>query len=347
MRDHLGQIRDDEGLHHPREHQRRDACHAKASRVESRRSSVAHADRSREGRAAPSWRRRQVRVGPGRRDPLPPRHRRRRGQGDRRRRSSSTPTRGTSRCCRASAWSPCSAPSAAWPACRASRSTRDGAARRAGHRDPPADPDAGEDRERTGASPASTTRARRALIVVEVETKERAATPLFTNRFSIFARGEGGFGGESGPEGRATKRRRASPTPSSSRRPCRSRRSSTASRATRTRCTPTPTFAKLGGFDKPILHGLCSFGIVCKAVVDALLGGDVDQGRALPGALRRRALPRRDDRDLDVARGQPDPHQREVQGARRARHQQRRHHAADRQRSQRTWDGRCSSSASA
>ena len=36
-----------------------------------------------------------------------------------------------------------------------------------------------------------------------------------------------------------------------------------------------PDFAKLGGFDKPILHGLCSFGIVCKAVVDELLGGDV------------------------------------------------------------------------
>ena len=38
-----------------------------------------------------------------------------------------------------------------------------------------------------------------------------------------------------------------------------------------------PEFAKLGGFDVPILHGLCSFGIVCKAVVDAVLDGDVDR----------------------------------------------------------------------
>ena len=36
-----------------------------------------------------------------------------------------------------------------------------------------------------------------------------------------------------------------------------------------------PGFAKLGGFDAPILHGLCSFGIVCKAVVDEILDGDV------------------------------------------------------------------------
>jgi acyl dehydratase len=30
----------------------------------------------------------------------------------------------------------------------------------------------------------------------------------------------------------------------------------------------------MGGFDTPILHGLCSFGAVCKAVVDKALGGD-------------------------------------------------------------------------
>src|SRR5204863_1801119 len=38
-----------------------------------------------------------------------------------------------------------------------------------------------------------------------------------------------------------------------------------------------PDFAKMGGFDKPILHGLCSYGIVCKAAVDELLGGDVNK----------------------------------------------------------------------
>jgi acyl dehydratase len=36
-----------------------------------------------------------------------------------------------------------------------------------------------------------------------------------------------------------------------------------------------PAMAQLGGFDRPILHGLCSFGVVCKAAVDKMLGGDV------------------------------------------------------------------------
>jgi acyl dehydratase len=36
-----------------------------------------------------------------------------------------------------------------------------------------------------------------------------------------------------------------------------------------------PAMAARAGFDRPILHGLCSFGITCKAVVDAALEGDV------------------------------------------------------------------------
>jgi acyl dehydratase len=35
-----------------------------------------------------------------------------------------------------------------------------------------------------------------------------------------------------------------------------------------------PTFAEKAGFERPILHGLCTYGIVCKAVVDGLLDGD-------------------------------------------------------------------------
>jgi len=30
----------------------------------------------------------------------------------------------------------------------------------------------------------------------------------------------------------------------------------------------------MGGFDTPIIHGLCSYGIACKAIVDGVLGGD-------------------------------------------------------------------------
>ena len=36
---------------------------------------------------------------------------------------------------------------------------------------------------------------------------------------------------------------------------------------------------RVAGFDRPILHGLCSFGIVAKAIVDRVLDGDVTRVR--------------------------------------------------------------------
>jgi acyl dehydratase len=38
-----------------------------------------------------------------------------------------------------------------------------------------------------------------------------------------------------------------------------------------------PDFAEAAGFRRPILHGLCTYGIGCKAIVDAVLDGDVSR----------------------------------------------------------------------
>jgi len=113
-----------------------------------------------------------------------------------------------------------------------------------------------------------------ALIVIEVETKEAGGAKLFTNRFSIFARGEGGFGGDSGPKaGNEAPTRKPDAVVESPTLPHQALLYRLS--GDKNPLHADPDFAKLGGFDKPILHGLCSFGIVCKAVVDELLGGDV------------------------------------------------------------------------
>jgi len=113
-----------------------------------------------------------------------------------------------------------------------------------------------------------------ALVVIEVATKEKGGEPLFTNRFSLFLRGEGGFGGESGPAaGNAAPEREPDfvvETPTLKQQALLYRLS-----GDKNPLHADPEFAKMGGFDTPILHGLCSFGIVCKAAVDAALGGDV------------------------------------------------------------------------
>jgi acyl dehydratase len=41
-----------------------------------------------------------------------------------------------------------------------------------------------------------------------------------------------------------------------------------------------PGFAARAGFDRPVLHGLCTYGMTLKAVVDTLLDGETGRVRA-------------------------------------------------------------------
>ena len=113
-----------------------------------------------------------------------------------------------------------------------------------------------------------------ALVVLEIETKEQGGAPLFTNRFSLFLRGEGGFGGESGPKaGNEAPKQTPDFTVESKTLPQQALLYRLC--GDKNPLHADPAFAKMGGFDTPILHGLCSFGIVCKAAVDHALKGDV------------------------------------------------------------------------
>jgi acyl dehydratase len=115
-----------------------------------------------------------------------------------------------------------------------------------------------------------------AVIWSETTVKSPEGTLLWTQKRSIFARGEGGFGGERGPSTSAEPPRRApdlelaivvSPQQALLYRMC----------GDRNPLHSDPDFAAAAGFPRPILHGLCTYGMTCKAMVDALLDGDVSQ----------------------------------------------------------------------
>ena len=133
-----------------------------------------------------------------------------------------------------------------------------------------------------------------ALVIAEYAARDEDG-PLFTNRMSLFLRGEGGFGGPPGPKPAHEK---------PARRPDGVVEAATLPQQAllyrlngdKNPLHADPEFAKRGGFEAPILHGLCSFGIVCKAVVDAALGGDPSRvarysarfaGVAFPGETYR------------------------------------------------------------
>lgn len=115
-----------------------------------------------------------------------------------------------------------------------------------------------------------------ALVIVENESIEDGGDPLFTIRMSLFLRGEGGFGGPGGPKaGNAAPERAADGVVESITLPQQALLYRL--NGDKNPLHAEPSFAKMGGFDKPIIHGLCSYGIACKAVVDAALGGDVSK----------------------------------------------------------------------
>ena len=113
-----------------------------------------------------------------------------------------------------------------------------------------------------------------AVIVHESEVMDDAGAPLWTMRSDIFARDEGGFGGERGPSSRQPPQIgdpdlvlevATLPQQALLYRLC----------GDRNPLHADPSFAAVAGFDRPILHGLCTYGIVCKTLVDELLAGDV------------------------------------------------------------------------
>ena len=102
---------------------------------------------------------------------------------------------------------------------------------------------------------------------------------LWTARSSIFVKGEGGWGGDRGSSQAVTLPDRepdavatydVTPQQALLYRLC----------GDRNPLHADPEFAQAAGFPAPILHGLCSYGIVLRELTDALLGGDA---RAVAG----------------------------------------------------------------
>jgi acyl dehydratase len=115
-----------------------------------------------------------------------------------------------------------------------------------------------------------------ALVILEATARDEKGGELFTNRFSLFIRGEGGFGGDAGPKaGNVAPERKPDGVITRKTLPQQALIYRLSGDKNPLHCDPD--FAKMAGFDKPIIHGLCSYGIACKAIVDEVLGGDVAQ----------------------------------------------------------------------
>ncbi len=115
--------------------------------------------------------------------------------------------------------------------------------------------------------------------------------PLFTNVSSVFIRGEGGWGGERGPSGPRNVPPEGDPDHvvtyptlvdqaliyrlSGDRNPLHS----------------DPEFAAMGGFPKPILHGLCTYGFTGRALLHSLCESDPARFASMEGRFSSPVFP--------------------------------------------------------
>jgi len=122
---------------------------------------------------------------------------------------------------------------------------------------------------------------RGALIVADAETTDEAGEVLCVNTFGAFVRGEGGFGGDRGPSGPKNVPPERPPDEVVEMQTLPQQALIYRLSGDRNPLHADPNFAKMAGYDQPILHGLCTFGHVARAVIQKYCGGDPDRFKGL------------------------------------------------------------------
>jgi acyl dehydratase len=115
--------------------------------------------------------------------------------------------------------------------------------------------------------------------------------PLYTNFASLFIRGEGGFGGDRGPSGPQNVPPEREPDEAVTYQTSPDQALVYRLSGDRNPLHSDPSFAALGGFDRPILHGLCSYGFTGRALLHTLCGSDPSRFRHVEARFAAPVLP--------------------------------------------------------
>ncbi len=114
--------------------------------------------------------------------------------------------------------------------------------------------------------------------------------PLFRTKMTAFLRGEGGWGGDRGPATtwELPDRKADHEVHYETRmdQPLIYRLS-----GDRNPLHSDPSFAKLGGFERPIMHGLCSYGFTGRALLHSLCNGDPARFKAMDARFSKPVMP--------------------------------------------------------
>ncbi len=131
-----------------------------------------------------------------------------------------------------------------------------------------------------------------ALVQIELVSKDELGATVALNRTGLFIRGIGNFGGERGPSGAVNVPPDRAPdaTFSQTTQPNQALLYRLSS-GDRNPLHADPHFAALGGFDRPILHGLCTFGFGVRAVVRTFADNDPTRFKSVQARFAKHVFP--------------------------------------------------------
>jgi len=130
-----------------------------------------------------------------------------------------------------------------------------------------------------------------AAVVVTETTATMDGEPLFTTTSSAFIRGEGGWGGDRGPSGPRNVPPERDPDHRVTYQTSRDQAFVYRLSGDRNPLHTDPAFAAIGGFDRPILHGLCSYGFTGRALLHEICGSDPARFRHIEARFAAPVLP--------------------------------------------------------
>jgi acyl dehydratase len=131
----------------------------------------------------------------------------------------------------------------------------------------------------------------KAAVVVFEASAVADGQPLYTTIMSAFIRGEGGWGGDRGPSGPQNVPPSASPDQQVTYQTSPDQALLYRLSGDRNPLHSDPSFAKQGGFDAPILHGLCTYGFTGRALLHTLAGGDPAHFHHIEGRFSSPVIP--------------------------------------------------------
>ncbi|MCH8257557.1 MAG: enoyl-CoA hydratase [Proteobacteria bacterium] len=130
-----------------------------------------------------------------------------------------------------------------------------------------------------------------AVLAFASESKNvKTGEVLLRTTMTLFCRGEGGFGGDSGPSDKI-EFPDSDPDHAVTYKTRKDQALTYRLSGDRNPLHSDPSFAAMGGFDRPILHGLCSYGFTGRALLLCLCSGDAGRFKSMHARFSKPVMP--------------------------------------------------------